>query len=96
MRNSYIVCYDICDPKRLRQVYKTMRGWGDHIQYSVFECQLTKMDIARLRSTLTDIIHHKEDQVIFVDLGPADGRGERVISAIGKPYVNIDSPLIVV
>lgn len=96
MRNSYIVCYDICDPKRLRQVYKTMRGWGDHIQYSVFECQLTKMDIARLRSTLADIIHHKEDQVIFVDLGPADGRGERVISALGKPYVNIDSPLIVV
>ena len=96
MRNSFIVCYDICDPKRLRKVFKIMRGWGDHIQYSVFECQLTKMDLAWLRSSLSDTIHHKEDQVLFVDLGPADGRGERVISALGKPYVNLDAPLIVV
>ncbi len=96
MRNSFIVCYDICDPKRLRQVFKIMRGWGDHLQYSVFECQLTKMDAARLRAQLTNVIHHTEDQVLFVNLGPAEGRGDRVISAIGKPYVNIDAPLIIV
>jgi CRISPR-associated protein Cas2 len=96
MRNSFIVCYDICDPKRLRQVFKIMRGWGDHLQYSVFECQLTKMDAARLRAQLSNVIHHTEDQVLFVNLGPAEGRGDRVISAIGKPYVNIDAPLIVV
>ncbi len=96
MRNSFIVCYDICDPKRLRQVFKIMRGWGDHLQYSVFECQLTKMDAARLRAQLSEVIHHTEDQVLFVNLGPAEGRGDRVISAIGKPYVSIDAPLIVV
>ena len=96
MRNSFIVCYDICDPKRLRQVFKIMRGWGDHLQYSVFECQMTKMDAARLRAQLSDVIHHTEDQVLFVNLGPSEGRGERVISAIGKPYVNVDAPLIVV
>ncbi len=96
MRNSFIVCYDICDPKRLRQVFKIMRGWGDHLQYSVFECQLTKMDAARLRAQLSNVIHHTEDQVLFVNLGPAEGRGDRVISAIGKPYVNVDAPLIVV
>lgn len=96
MRNSYIVCYDICEPKRLRRVFKTLRGWGDHLQYSVFECQLTRTDLVRLRATLSEVIHHTEDQVLFVDLGPSKGRGERVISAIGKPYVNIDAPLIVV
>ena len=41
MRTSYLVCYDICDDKRLRKVFQTMRGYGDHLQYSVFECQLT-------------------------------------------------------
>ena len=96
MRNSFIVCYDICDPKRLRQVFKIMRGWGDHLQYSVFECQLTKVDAARLRAQLSEVIHHTEDQVLFVNLGPSEGRGDRVISAIGKPYVSIDAPLIVV
>ena len=96
MRNSYIVSYDIADPKRLRRVFKTIRAWGDHLQLSVFECQLTPLDLVRLREQLAAIINHHEDQVLFVDLGPAEGRGDRVITALGKPYVNIDAPLIVV
>jgi CRISPR-associated protein Cas2 len=96
MRNSYLVCYDICDDKRLRKVFKTMRGYGDHLQFSVFECQLTSMDMVRLRAELSAIIHHTEDQVLFVDLGPAEGRGDRVITALGKAYTAVDSPCIVV
>ena len=96
MRGSYLVCYDICDDKRLRKVFQLMRGWGDHLQYSVFECRLTQIDLARLRSELSRIIHHREDQVLFVYLGPAEGRGERVITALGKPYTTLDAPCIVV
>src|SRR6266566_4425645 len=80
MRNTYIVCYDISDPKRLRDVFKTMRGWGDHIQLSVFECRLTRSDLVTLRAELSEIIHHDKDQVLFVDLGPAEGRGDLVIA----------------
>jgi CRISPR-associated protein Cas2 len=95
MRISYLVCYDISDEKRLRKVFKTMRNYGDHLQYSVFECQLTSTDLIRCRAELAEIIHHDEDQVLFVDLGPAEGRGDRVITALGKPYVAIDAPCIV-
>ena len=96
MRTSYLVCYDICDDKRLRKVFQTMRGFGDHLQYSVFECQLTGSDLARRRGELAKIINHREDQVLFVNLGPAEGRGERVITALGLPYTNLDAPCIVV
>jgi len=96
MRASYLVCYDICDDKRLRKVFQTMRSWGDHLQYSVFECQLTPTDLTRLRGELAGVIHHKEDQVLFVSLGPAEGRGDRVITALGKPYSKLDAPCIVV
>ncbi len=96
MRNSYIVAYDICEEKRLRKVFQTMRNYGDHLQYSVFECQLTPTDLVRCRGELSSIIHHQEDQVLFIDLGPAEGRGDRVITALGKPYTNVDSPCIVV
>ncbi len=96
MRISYLVCYDICDEKRLRKVFQVMRGYGDHLQYSVFECQLTAMDLARCRNDLGAIINHEEDQVLFVNLGPAEGRGDRVITALGKPYVALDAPCIVV
>lgn len=96
MRNTYLVCYDISDDYRLRKVHKTMRGFGDHLQYSVFECQLTKTDLARCRHLLSEIINHREDQVLFVDLGPVEGRGDRVITALGRPYSPLDAPCIVV
>jgi CRISPR-associated protein Cas2 len=57
---------------------------------------LTATDLARCRSDLAAIIHHDEDQVLFVSLGPAEGRGDRVITALGKPYTAIDAPCIVV
>ncbi len=95
MRSSYLVCYDIADEKRLRQVFKAMRNYGDHLQFSIFECQMTPTDLVRCRAELGGIIHHTEDQVLFVNLGPAEGRGDRVITALGKPYTAIDSPCIV-
>jgi CRISPR-associated protein Cas2 len=96
MRTSYLVCYDIADDKRLRRVFKAMRNYGDHLQFSVFECQLTPADLVRCRAELAAEIHHTEDQVLFVNLGPAEGRGDRVITALGKPYTQLDAPCIVV
>lgn len=96
MRTIYLVTYDIRDAKRLRKVFKTMRNWGDHLQYSVFECQLSQHDLIRLKAELADIIHLGDDQVLFVNLGPAAGRGERVIEAMGQPYVTIDAPCLIV
>jgi CRISPR-associated protein Cas2 len=42
------------------------------------------------------IIQHEEDQVLLVNLGPAEGRGDRVITALGKPYTALDAPCIIV
>lgn len=96
MRKLYLVTYDICDDKRLRKVFKTMRNWGDHLQLSVFECQLGPTDVVKLKAELKDIINAAHDQILFVDLGPVAGRGDRVIEAIGQPYVSIAAPCLVV
>jgi CRISPR-associated protein Cas2 len=92
MRNSYIVTYDIRDPKRLRKVFKTMKDFGEHLQYSVFECQFTKSELVHCQAELAEIINHNIDQVLFVDIGPTSGRGERVISSMGQAYAPIDAP----
>ena len=96
MRTTYLVCYDVRDDKRLRRVFKTCKDYGDHLQYSVFECDLNPMEKARLEAALAALIKHDEDQVLFVSLGPAEGRGERVITALGLPYVAVDTPCFVV
>ena len=41
---------------------------------------------------LADIIKPTEDQVIFVVLGAAEGRGDRAITALGMPYLKMDAP----
>jgi CRISPR-associated protein Cas2 len=96
MRRTYLVCYDVSNDRRRARVLKTMKGFGDHLQYSVFECQLNGTDLARCRHALGQVIHHRDDQVLFVDLGPSEGRGDRVITALGRPYAPVDAPCIVV
>jgi CRISPR-associated protein Cas2 len=86
MRSVYLVCYDISDRKRLRQVFKAMRGFGDHLQYSVFRCDLSPRERAELISTVDALIDHRADQVLLVDLGPPDGRATDCFFALGKPY----------
>ena len=96
MRQTFVVSYDIADPKRLRKVYRLMRGWGDHIQLSVFRCELNARELVELRSLLAVIIHHADDQVLFVDVGPVEGRGTTSIRAIGKVYASPERRAIVV
>ena len=95
MRTTYLVCYDIADDKRLRRAFKTCRNFGEHLQYSVFECDLNPMEKVQLEMALSQVINQDEDQVLFVSLGPAEGRGDRVITAIGLPYTKMDAPCYV-
>jgi len=84
MRQRYLVTYDICDPKRLRAVFKILKGYGEHLQLSVFRCDLAAMALVQLKGELSRAIHAEEDQVLLVDLGPSEGRGELAFEALGK------------
>jgi CRISPR-associated protein Cas2 len=86
MRSRYLICYDICNDRRLRRVAKTMEAFGTRIQYSVFECALDDLRLQRLRADLEPLLHHDEDQVLFVSLGPEDSRHGLKIDALGLPY----------
>lgn len=96
MRRIYLITYDICDARRLRYTFKALRNWGDHLQYSVFECQLTPTDLLQCKAELAEIIHHGEDQVLVIDLGPVASRSDSLVQAIGRPYSAMAAPCIVV
>ena len=96
MRQRYIVTYDIADPRRLRKVFKLMKGYGEHLQLSVFRCDLTKMTLAMMKAELNEIIHAQKDQVLIIDVGPTEGRGEEVFESLGRVYVDEgDKPNVV-
>jgi len=84
MRNRYLVSYDVAHPKRLRRIYKKMCGFGQPVQFSVFLCPLSAMERISMLEAIKLVIHHTEDRVMIVDLGPADGRGDQCVQFIGK------------
>jgi len=91
----YIVSYDISDPKRWRKIFRLMHGYGEWLQLSVFQCRLTRRRHAELIAMLDEMIQHKEDHVVLLDLGLADEVVPHVVS-LGKDFQPIEREPIVV
>lgn len=96
MRNRYIITYDIADDDRRTRVFKVLRGRGDHIQYSVFRCDLSDSERITLIAGLHPLIEHKEDQILLIDLGPVDGRASSCVNAIGRRYLPPERTVVVI
>lgn len=74
MRVRYVLCYDISDDSRLRRVAGVAEDFGHRIQYSIFVCDLSKMERLRLEDRLRRELHADEDRVLLVELGPASSK----------------------
>lgn len=81
----YIISYDIAEPKRWRKIFKLMKGYGDWLQLSVFQCRLSKRRHAELLATLDEIIHHQQDHVLMMDIGAVNQVTPKIVS-LGKCF----------
>ncbi len=86
MRRRYLIAYDIADDKRRNEVFTTLMGSGDHVQFSVFLCDLNRRELAEVKGQLTETINHRHDQVIILDAGRVDSELRTVLQCIGKAY----------
>ncbi len=86
MRKRYLIAYDVSDDKRRTAIFKTLMGNGDHVQFSVFLCQLSDVELARLKGQLAESVNARQDQVVVLDLGPADSDLASRLECIGKSY----------
>jgi CRISPR-associated protein Cas2 len=91
----YIVTYDIADDKRWRAVFKIMKGYGEWLQLSVFQCRLSPRRHAELIELLTGAINQRQDHVLLLNLGPADKVDPRVVS-IGKTFEALGKEPVIV
>ena len=92
---TYIVTYDISDTRRWRRVYKTMTGFGEWLQLSVFQCRLSRRRRAELETRLRELVKSGEDHVLLIDIGPAD-RMSLAIESIGKTFASIERQAVVI
>lgn len=91
----YLITYDIGDPKRWRRVFNVMNGYGEWLQLSVFQCRLSRQRQAELVALLDGMIHHDQDHILFVDVGPADHVVPRVVS-LGKDFEPVTREPVIV
>lgn len=78
-----LITYDVdtvseTGQKRLRQVAKACRDYGQRVQNSVFECEVTEAQFTLLKSKIESIIDFKLDSIRFYFLKRNDQR--RVLS----------------
>lgn len=85
-RRHYLIAYDIADDKTRTRVYQALRDEGDHIQYSVFLCDLDPRELAELVAYLEPLINHATDQILFLDAGPDTRPIYPLLRILGRPF----------
>lgn len=92
-----LVSYDVSTvdaggSRRLRRIARACRDYGQRVQYSVFEIELSPAQWTLLRQRLIDIIDPGLDSLRFYHLGNDWRRRCEHIGA--KPTVDLKGPLV--
>jgi CRISPR-associated protein Cas2 len=83
-RHSYLCTYDVAEDKRRNRLFELLKDHGEHVQYSVFLCELTSRERVGLLARCGEIIHHQEDQLLVIKLGPAGLDWTQCLDSVGK------------
>lgn len=82
-----VVSYDIVEDRRRTKALKLLKGYGTHVQYSVFECDLDDGQLLRLQAELLDLVDPLLDSVRIYQL---DAKAVRRIQILGIGRVTVD------
>ena len=69
-RTLFLVCYDIAEPRRQRQVRRYLQGYKVEGQKSVFECWMTAVEYVQVMKVLSGLINAEEDRIHVFQLDP--------------------------
>lgn len=62
---KFVVSYDIEDDKKRKKISKILSQYGIRVQFSVFECKISKTEMKELTEKLDELIKTNADSVIF-------------------------------
>lgn len=60
-----VISYDVPEDKRRTKIHKILKSYGQWMQFSLFECELTEKEYIKLRSRLDKLIKPEEDSIRF-------------------------------
>lgn len=74
-----VISYDISEDKRRTKIHSLLKSYGQWMQYSLFECDLTKAQYVKLRDRASKLIKPETDSIRFYFLCQCcHGKVERI------------------
>ena len=61
----YVISYDVPCDRRRKKISNLLEGYGERVQYSVFECILTLKKLEELRVKLRKHFQEESDSIRF-------------------------------
>ena len=88
-----LVTYDVdtrdkAGQRRLRRVAKACLDYGQRVQNSVFECELTEVQLCVLKNQISDIIDNTLDSIRIYHLNRNENRRVEVMGVETAFHVN--------
>lgn len=66
MSQFVVVSYDVVDNRRRIKIMKTLKNFGTHVQYSLFECRLEAGQLRDLRNRLKKLLTKQDSLRIYL------------------------------
>ena len=93
-----LVTYDVdttdkYGQRRLRRVAKACLDYGQRVQNSVFECELTEVQLCVLKERIKEIIDQSLDSIRFYHLNRSENRRVEVMGV--ETAFNVNDAIII-
>jgi len=89
-----LVIYDIADQRRLYKVARILKDYGERVQQSKFEIEVSARVFTELRARIVQVIDEAEDGVKYIPLCERCLHKTEIIG-LGR-YIDPDSEFVVV
>jgi len=92
-RQWLVISYDSPNDKRRTKMLKALAGFGQRVQYSVFECEVRPNEVDQLHERLEKLLQADEDDVRVY---PLCENCRRKVLMLGKAKAHENEPYVVV
>ena len=89
-----VIMYDIPDNRRRTRLFKSLKRFGNAVQYSVFECELSHWQFKEVQRAVARIINTEEDHVRYYELCRACVGGARKLGP-GAEVTTLPKTLVI-
>jgi CRISPR-associated protein Cas2 len=81
-RSHYLITYDIASDSRRTRLSRLLEGYGDRVQYSVFEADLSRKDVQDILRSAENLVSKGDSLRLY----PACENCAGKVKTIGRSY----------